>query len=90
LFIAVSVGAQLVRVVGLRVLAPVAAKLAIVLAVLRALLELHPVSVLIVVAGSILAAILILVLRCGNGGGPASGVESGAHDPKSQHPWGLF
>jgi len=70
----------------LRVVAPVAAKLAIVLAVLDALLEVHSVSVLIVGAGSILVAILILFLPCGNRAGPASRAEPGEGDPQSQHP----
>src|SRR6266404_168804 len=84
LFIAVSVGAELVRVGGLRVITPVAAKLAIVLAVLHALPEVH----LIVVGLSIVAALLILALLCGNRGGPAARAEPGKGDPKGQHPWG--
>src|SRR6266436_5965 len=82
LFIAVPIGTEILHVGGLRVIAPVAAKLAIVLAILHALLEVH----LIVVAVSALAAILILFLLCGKRGGPASHAESGARDPKSQHP----
>jgi hypothetical protein len=70
----------------LRVIAPVAAKLAIVLAVLDALLEVHSVSLLIVGAVSVLATILILVLLCGNRGGPARCAEPGEGDPQSQHP----
>jgi len=66
----------------LRVFAPVAAKLAIVLAILHALPEVH----LIVVALSIVAALLTLALLCGKRSGPASRAESGARDPKSQHP----
>jgi len=68
------------------VFAPVAAKLAIVLAVLHALLEVHSVSVWIVVAGSILVAILIQVPLCGKRGGPASRAEPGEGDSQSQHP----
>jgi len=67
------------------VFAPVAAKLAIVLAVLHALLEVHSVSLWIVVAGSILVAILIQVPLCGKRG-PASRAEPGEGDSQSQHP----
>jgi hypothetical protein len=70
----------------LRVLAAVAAKLAIVVAVLHALLEVHSVSLLIAVAVPVLAAILILVLLCGNRGGPTSRAEPGEGDPQSQNP----
>jgi len=70
----------------LRVIAPVAAKLAIVLAILHALLEVHSVSVWIVSAGSIVAALLILALLCGKRGGPASRAKPGEGDPQSQHP----
>jgi len=66
----------------LRVIAPVAAKLAIALAVLHALLEVH----LIVVALLIVAALLILVLLCGKRDGPTSRAEPGKGDPKGQHP----
>jgi len=65
----------------LRVFAAVAAKLAIVLAVLHALLEVH----LIVVGLSIVAALLILALLCGKRGGPAR-AEPDEGDPKNQHP----
>ena len=84
LFIAVSVGTEVARVGGLRMIAPVAAKLAIVLAILHALLKVPSVFLLIAVAVSVLAAILSLL--CGNRGGPASRAESGTGDPKSQHP----
>jgi hypothetical protein len=70
----------------LRVIGPVASKLAIVLAVLHALLEVQWVSLLIVGAIWILAAILILGLLCGNRGGPAGRAEPGEGDPKCQHP----
>jgi len=66
----------------LRVIAPVAAKLAIVLAVLHALLEVH----LIVVALLIVAALLILALLCGKRGGSTSRAEPSEGDPQSQHP----
>ena len=79
-------GAELARFAGLRVLVPVAARLAIVLAILHALLEVH----LIVVALSIVAALLIVTLLCGKCGGSTSRTESGARNPKSQHPHGLF
>jgi hypothetical protein len=86
LFIAVSVGAEVARVAGLRVLAPVAAKLAIMLAILHALLEVHFVSILIFRAVSALVAILILLLLCGNRGSQTSRAEPGEGDSKSQHP----
>jgi hypothetical protein len=70
----------------LRVIAPVAAKLAIVLAILHALVEVH----LLVVALLIVAALLILGLLWGKRGGPASRAEPGEGHPKCQHPQGLF
>ena len=86
LLIAVSVGTEVARVGGLRVIAAVAAKLAIVLAVLHSLLEVHSVSLLIVGAVLVLAAILILGLLCGNCGSPASRAEPDEADSKCQHP----
>src|SRR6266481_470043 len=50
LFIAVPVGTEVLRVGGLRVIAPVAAKLAIVLAILHALLEVHLIVVALLIA----------------------------------------
>ena len=79
---------EVVCVVGLLVVVAVAAKLAIVLAVLQALLKVPSVFELIVVAVPVpvLVAILILALLCGNRGSPASRAEPGESDPKSQHP----
>jgi uncharacterized membrane protein len=68
------------------VIAPVAAKLAIVLAVLHALLEVHSVSLLIFVAGLILTAILILAPLRGKRGDPTSRAEPGEADSKGQYP----
>ena len=82
LFIAVPIGTEVLRVGGLRVIAPVAAKLAIVLAILHALLEVQ----LIVIALSIVAALLILALLCGKRDGSTSRAEPGKGDPKGQHP----
>jgi len=73
---------EVARVAGLWVFAPVAAKLAIVLAILHALLEVQ----LIVIALSIVAALLILALLCGKRGSPASRAKPGEGDPQSQHP----
>jgi hypothetical protein len=60
------------------VFAPVAAKLAIVLAVLHALLEVH----LIIAALSIVAAFLIVAPLCRKRGGPARRVECGHAIPR--------
>ena len=84
------------RVVRLLVVVAVAAKLAIVLAVLHALLKVPSVSVLIVVvAVSILVAIMFLglilapalVLLCGNRGNKPGRAEPGEGDSKCQHPY---
>ena len=66
--------------------APLGAKLAIALGVLKALLKVLFVSVLIVLALLAYFAILLLALLCGNRGCPARGGGSGEGHPKCHHP----
>ena len=91
--VAVSVGTGIVPAVGLLVICTVAAKLAIVLTVLQALLKVPSVSELIVVAVPVLVAILILlcgVLLWRNSGSQTSRAEPGESDSKCQHSYCLF
>jgi hypothetical protein len=81
------VGPEVVRVVGLLAIAVVVAILTIVLPVLQALLKVGSVSNFSVVAGLVLVAILILVLRCGNRGSQTRRAECGEGGSKSQHPY---
>jgi hypothetical protein len=82
--VAVLVGTEVVRIVGLLVVVTVAAKLAVVLAVTQALLK-GP-SVVPVLAISI----MILALLRGNRGSKTRRAKPGEGDSKSQHPYCLF
>jgi uncharacterized membrane protein YgcG len=82
--VAVLVGTEVVRIVGLLVVVTVAAKLAVVLAVTQALLK-GP-SVVPVLAISI----MILALLRGTSGSKTRRAKSGEGDSKSQHPYCLF
>lgn len=84
LSVAVLVGTEVVRIVGLLVVVTVAAKLAVVLAVTQALLK-GP-SVVPVLAISI----MILALLRGNRGSKTRRAKPGEGDSKSQHPYCLF
>jgi len=81
LFVPVLVGTEVIRVVGLLAIAVIVGILTTVLAVLQALLKVRFVSNFIVVAVSVLVA--ILVLRRGNRGSQTRRAESGEGDSKS-------
>jgi hypothetical protein len=87
LLISVSIRAAIVQIAGLLMVVTVAAKLAIVLAVLHALLKVPSLTALLVIAIWILVAILILalVLR-GNRGIKTRSAEPGDGNSNCQHP----
>jgi hypothetical protein len=85
-FVAVTIGAEVVGVPGLLVVAAVAAILTIVTAVLQTLLKGPSCSALIVVTVLVLKAMLILVLLRGNSGTKSSRANTGEGDSQCQHP----
>ena len=87
MFVAVAIGAEVIGIPRLPVIAAVAAILAVVLAVLQALLEKPAGSMFVFVAVLVLVAILVLALLRGNPGRKTGRAEPGEGHSECQHPY---
>ena len=86
-FIAVAIGAEVIGILGLPVIAAIATILAVVLAVLQALLEKPAGSMFVFVAVLVLVAILVLALLRGNPGNKTGRAKPGEGHSECQHPY---